>query len=734
MLLRRFAAPTAEFPLGSGDRLRRSVRRRPLAGVWEEAIAALDERPGFAFLCDAEQPGRYRPCGVVAVEPPLRITGRRRQLHIDVLSPRGRAWLSLLEAALLHASEIEEIERGSDTLRCRVGRGPDLFAEEERTRRPSVFSLLRRMLAHLRTPAGEPLGLWGAFGYDLVRQFEDLPAGPADNEDARDLVLYLADRLTLLDPARDLAEEVCFDLLSARGGTTTRHKSVPPPAPEQPQQQAVAAANDLPPGGYAALVRDVLPLFERGELFELVLSHSLRQPTPLRPSEIARRLREREAAPYGFLLSLGEGEHLIGASPEMFVRVRGQEVETCPISGTIGRGSDAMEDAERIRALLASAKDEAELTMCTDVDRNDKARVCEAGSIRLVARRQIEIYSRLIHTVDHVRGTLRPGCDGLDAFLSHAWAATVTGAPKPRAMAEIARRERSPRRWYGGAVGVLLADGDVETGLTLRSLRLKDGIADIRVGATLLHASEPEAEEAETLLKAAAMRAVLASPLPPASPLPATPRVPFRPRVLLVDHHDSFALMLADGFRAAGAELRSFRPAAARVKIAEEGADLVVLSPGPGLPADVAMAETIRLARASGAGLFGVCLGFQGLAEDAGARLMRLPRPAHGIASVVHVRDAGGIFAGLPQRFPAGRYHSWALDPACPPQKWRITAESEDGLAMAIEHPDRPEAAVLFHPESLLTSAGGVGTALLAAVLHRLAQPRGRSSAAAFAG
>lgn len=714
MLLRRFPTSVAEFALGSGDVLRRRVSPRPITNVWEAAISALDDRPGFAFLCDAEQPGRYRPCGVVAVDPPLRITAYGRQLLLEALSRRGLAWLRLLERSLCCVPEAREVARHGPRVWCQVVSGSVALAEEERTRRPSVFSLLRHLLAGLRVPAGEPLGLWGAFGYDLVRQFEDLPPGPAAEESQRDLVLYLADHLTLLDPTRDVAEDICFDLVSApeHGGANT---PLPLPPVTRAAPSPAKAAHDLPAGGYAAMVRKVLPLFAQGELFEIVLSHSLRQPTPLRPSQIARRLRAREAAPYGFLLSLGEGEHLIGASPEMFVRVRGREVETCPISGTIARGRDAIEDAERIRTLLASAKDEAELTMCTDVDRNDKARVCEAGSIRLLARRQIEVYSRLIHTVDHVRGTLRPDRDALDAFLSHAWAATVTGAPKPRAMAEIAKREASPRRWYGGAVGVLLADGDLETGLTLRSLRLKDGIAEIRVGATLLHASTPEEEEAETLLKAAALRGVLDAPPPPPA-LPAAPRSSTGLRIVLVDHIDSFVLMLADGLRAAGAEVRTFRPEAARTLLAEAGADLVVLSPGPGLPSDVGMAETIHLARRVGAAIFGVCLGFQGLAEDGGGQLIRLPTPAHGVASRIRVLHAGGILAGLPPCFSAGRYHSWALDPAHPPAGWIVSAESEEGLLMAIEHPQRPEAAVLFHPESLLTSAGGVGAALLANV------------------
>ena len=122
------------------------------------------------------------------------------------------------------------------------------------------------------------------------------------------------------------------------------------------------------------------------------------------PAELYRRLRTANPAPYEFFFNLGEAEYLVGASPEMFVRVNGDRVETCPISGTIARGEDALGDAANIAALLASAKEESELTMCTDVDRNDKARVCVPGSVQVLGRRQIEMYSRVIHTVDHIEG------------------------------------------------------------------------------------------------------------------------------------------------------------------------------------------------------------------------------------------------------------------------------------------------------------------------------------------
>ena len=141
----------------------------------------------------------------------------------------------------------------------------------------------------------------------------------------------------------------------------------------------------------------------------------------------------------------------------------------------------------------------------------------------MIGRRQIEIYSRLIHTVDHVEGRLRPGFDALDAFLTHMWAVTVTGAPKTWAMQFIEDHEDRPRRWYGGAVGMIGFDGGMNTGLTLRTAHIRDGVAAVRAGATLLFDSDPAAEERETQLKASALLETLREPQPESAAAAAAP-------------------------------------------------------------------------------------------------------------------------------------------------------------------------------------------------------------------
>jgi anthranilate synthase len=370
---------------------------------------------------------------------------------------------------------------------------------------------------------------------------------------------------------------------------------------------------------------------------------------------------------------------------------------------------------------LNSAKDESELTMCTDVDRNDKSRVSVPGSVRVIGRRQIELYSRLIHTVDHVEGELRPEFDALDGFLSHAWAVTVTGAPKLWAIRFVEEEERSSRRWYGGAIGRVSFDGNMNTGLTLRTIRMQDGIAEIRAGATLLYDSDPEAEEAETRLKAAAMFTAIRGRAAGAAAAAARAAVGRRRRVLLVDHEDSFVHTLANYLRTTGAEVVTMRPELARAEL-RQGArpDLVVLSPGPGRPGDFAMAETLDLLVARRLPVFGVCLGLQGIVEYFGGALDLLPVPCHGKASSVGV-TGGRLLRGLPRQFSVGRYHSLHAKRDSLPPELTVTAETSDGVIMAIEHKMLPIAAVQFHPESVMTLRAEIGMPIIEAVLANLA-------------
>lgn len=432
----------------------------------------------------------------------------------------------------------------------------------------------------------------------------------------------------------------------SRRGNTTKGKSRTCETVAFTQSPDAPPRSDHRPGEYANIVRKAKESFKRGDLFEVVPGQMFLEQCTGQPSAIARRLKETNPSPYSFFINLGEGEYLIGASPEMFVRVNGRRVETCPISGTIKRGEDAISDSEQILKLLNSKKDESELTMCSDVDRNDKSRVCVPGSVRVIGRRQIEMYSRLIHTVDHIEGRLRDGMDAIDAFLSHAWAVTVTGAPKLWAMRFIEENEKSPRAWYGGAIGMVNFNGDMNTGLTLRTIRIKDGVAQVRAGATLLFDSVPEEEEAETELKASAMLAAIrdAGRSNISTAGRDTANVGNGVSILLVDHEDSFVHTLANYFRQTGAEVTTVRAPISDAVLDELDPDLVVLSPGPGKPKDFDCKSTVRKVRQRSLPLFGVCLGLQAITEAYGGELRTLAVPMHGKPSRIRVEERGSCF------------------------------------------------------------------------------------------
>ncbi len=707
------ASAERRYRTRGGITIHRSDRE---AAVGREAAALaerLDRHPGVFMSSCFEFPGRYTRWDLGFAAPPLAITCRGRDFEVAALEPRGEVLIEPIRAAIEPLPAVAALEAEPGRLAGCIHPPTEIVPEEQRSRQPSIFGVLRAVIDLFGNDEDQHFGLYGAFGYDLAHQFEPVDLRQERAPDQRDLVLFVPDEILVIDHMSDRAVWHRYDFVTAAGDT----RAMPRAPREDPYGPAPAGsappANDHLPGEYPATVERAKDAFRRGDLFEVVMSQLFSEPCADAPSVVFERLRTLNPAPYCALMNLGDGEFLVAASPEMYVRVEGRRVETCPISGTIARGKDALGDAAQIAKLLNSAKDEAELTMCTDVDRNDKSRICEPGSVRVIGRRQVELYSRLIHTVDHVEGILRPEFDALDAFLSHTWAVTVTGAPKHWAIRFIEDNERSARRWYGGAIGRIGFDGAMNTGLTLRTVRMKAGVAEIRAGATLLYDSDPEAEDEECRLKASALfAAVGAEQTPP--PVRATPARPGAARrVLLVDHEDSFVHTLANYLRQTGAEVETLRPRPARKALQSQTPDLVVLSPGPGRPEDFGTAETIQRVLEKDVPLFGVCLGLQAVAEYFGGRLDQLDEPVHGKPSEVTVLG-GALFRGLPGRFRVGRYHSlYARRVSLPDDLLKVTAETDDGVVMALEHRARPIAAVQFHPESILSLDDNIGIRLI---------------------
>ena len=705
-----------------------TVTRNSTADEYATAISRsldrVDSRRGAIFSSNYEYPGRYTRWDTAIIDPPLGIEANDRDVRVTAYNERGKILLAFVASHLHGHAHLASLTRLPGELRMVVKKAGKIIAEENRSRAPTVFSVVRAVVDLFFSETDGNLGLYGAFGYDLAFQFDHIEKKLKRSKSQRDLMLYLPDEILVVDHHQAIAWHDHYDY--AKGGKSTSGLPRDTPSQAFKASKSEPSRSDHKPGEYARIVEAAKEKFKRGDLFEVVPGQTFYERCTTSPSAISRQLKQINPSPYSFFINLGENEFLIGASPEMFVRVVGRRIETCPISGTIKRGRDAIEDSEQILKLLNSKKDESELTMCSDVDRNDKSRVCDPGSVRVVGRRQIEMYSRLIHTVDHIEGRLRADMDAFDGFLSHAWAVTVTGAPKLWAMRYIEEVEKSPRAWYGGAIGMVHFNGNMNTGLTLRTVRLKDGIAEVRAGATLLFDSDPVEEELETELKASAMLAAVreAGKSNEAGPQASAAQVGEGVSILLVDHEDSFVHTLANYFRQTGAKVTTMRtPVAARM-FDELDPDLVVLSPGPGSPGDFDCAATIKQARKRNLPIFGVCLGLQALTEAYGGHLLQLAIPVHGKASRIKVNTPGIVFSGLEKEVTVGRYHSLFADPAGLPKEFIITAQTGDGVIMAIEHRSEPVAAVQFHPESIMSLGGDAGQRMIENVVAHLARRR----------
>ncbi|MEO8526658.1 MAG: chorismate-binding protein [Caldimonas sp.] len=266
------------------------------------------------------------------------------------------------------------------------------------------------------------------------------------------------------------------------------------------------ARDDFPPGAYAKVVTRALAQMASAGLVSLTLSQSFRRRVGTRSAASAfARLRAVNPAAATFMVDGGEGECVFGASPDLQLSVRGREVESFPVCGTVARGRGPVGEAEALRSLFNEEVDAASLAVCSDALRNDLAPLCEPGSLQLVDRRRPMTLATVVHAVDRLRGRLREGVDAWDAIVATAAPAMVTGTPRAAALAAIAAHEDGPRGWYGGMVVEVRASGAARVGTMLRAATVRSGVAEVRTGGDLLADSDPAREELESRVKAVSL-------------------------------------------------------------------------------------------------------------------------------------------------------------------------------------------------------------------------------------
>src|ERR1700716_3863907 len=356
-------------------------------------------------------------------------------------------------------------------------------------------------------------GAVGYLGYETARHFERLPlaqgAAPPMPESAflraEDLAVFdhVTRRLKLLTIHRPDRED--YEAAVSRiDEMEKRLASDQVPAAPHGADGAPWRAN-MTPGQFHAMVDAAREHILAGDAFQIVVSQRFRKHLAASPFDVYRCLRAINPSPYMFFLALGGNRHVVGTSPEKLVQVEGRRVETRPLAGTRRRGADPAEDAALERELLSDLKERAEHVMLVDLGRNDVGRVARPGTVKVDRLMEVERYSHVMHISSSVSGELKEGFTSIDALRAAFPAATVSGAPKIRAMEIIADLEPDQRGVYAGSLGYVSFGGNLDMAITLRTVVVAEGIAYVQAGAGDLADSKPEREYEETLEKAGAM-------------------------------------------------------------------------------------------------------------------------------------------------------------------------------------------------------------------------------------
>ena len=362
-------------------------------------------------------------------------------------------------------------------------------------------------------------GLVGYFGYDSVRYFEPR-LGPARGEDVLrvpDILLMRSEEVVVFDNLRGslfLIVHVSPDAADAVAGAEARldeleHRlRAPLPEPEHQVYGAPVDENDFvsefPREQHAAAVEKIREYILAGDVMQVVPAQRMSCDFPAPAIDLYRALRYLNPSPYMFYLDL-EDFHIAGSSPEILTRVEDDQVTVRPIAGTRKRGATPQRDKELEEELLADPKEIAEHLMLIDLGRNDVGRVAEPGQVRVTGNMEIERYSHVMHIVSNVEGTLRKGLGPLEVLAATFPAGTLSGAPKIRAMEIIDEVEPTKRGVYGGAVGYIGFNDDMDMAIAIRTAVVKDGRLYVQAGGGIVADSVPDLEWKETMNKARAV-------------------------------------------------------------------------------------------------------------------------------------------------------------------------------------------------------------------------------------
>jgi anthranilate synthase len=452
----------------------------------------------------------YGRLSLLGVDPALRITGKDDHFEIEALNARGKYFLKQI-----NKEDLQICDSYKETASKIFGKIKCVHTnceESQRSKQKNISQIIRSILGKFKLEDRSYLGLYGAFSYDFVRLFEDISEKNPENE-VNDFDLFLYDTFIFFDHLKDRSEIIVFrqSKKEAEAAVKALLKKITKKQEKEINYSITGAKLSLSKKEYKKLVKTAQKYSKEGELFEVVFANILKAHFAGEPYALYLKYSEVNPSPYLFFFDFGE-EQLVGASPEMMVRVEHGQVHMRPISGTARRGNDPIEDHENMLGLLSDSKERAELDMLIDLGRNDLSRVCKPG-VEISDYRFVEKYSRVMHTVTHLTGELNEDCTALDALIACLNAGTLTGTPKVAAMNAIERHEKERRGFYGGVIGYLTFSGEMDSGIIIRTAHIQGEKLRFQVGATLLYRSVPEKEFQETIHKAQAFIDTFANPM-----------------------------------------------------------------------------------------------------------------------------------------------------------------------------------------------------------------------------
>ena len=394
----------------------------------------------------------------------------------------------------------------------------DRVVESEGNTNPLDF--VKRYQARFKTPpyAGLPRftgGLAGYFGYETVRYIEKRLGGVQKDDaiNVPDVLLTLSTEIAVVDnlsgklyfivyadPAEPNAYQNAYDRLSELLVILRKTVAIPQAVPSEKS----VATSEFGEANFKDAVKRAQQYILDGDIMQVVLSQRMAQKFTAPPLSLYRALRSLNPSPYMFYYDMGD-HHVVGASPEILVRLENGTVTARPIAGTRPRGKNREQDLALAEELLADPKERAEHVQLMDLGRNDVGRVAQTGSVKVTDNMMIERYSHVMHIVSNVEGKLKDGMDAIDVIKATFPAGTVSGAPKVRAMEIIDELEPSKRGIYAGAVGYLGFNGDMDVAIAIRTGVIKNNMLYVQAGAGIVADSVPQSEWEETQNKAKAV-------------------------------------------------------------------------------------------------------------------------------------------------------------------------------------------------------------------------------------